>query len=77
MAKWKIEISHIEYYSLCVLVEADSPQEAAERVEREFRSSDYLYERTTHHPDDMETKFNTRGLAKEEDYNNILDIDAE
>lgn len=75
MAKFKIEIRLVEYYSNAIVVEAENLDEAVRKVEEAWNDDDYLYEKTADCLDDQSVQFSKAGLAKEEDLKNLINID--
>ena len=50
-----VEVKHVEYFSSRVLVRAKNVEEAKEKVQNEWNSADYIYDKTTDCPDDCKT----------------------
>lgn len=75
MAKYKVVVKRVEYYSLGVVVEADSEKEAEEKVDTAWNKNDYLYEKCTDTFNDVQTDITCSGIATETDVNVFIQID--
>lgn len=65
MAKYKVQISRVEYYINEVVVEAETTEDAIKKVDEKWQKDEELYEETTDILHDAETHFTSNGLAKE------------
>lgn len=81
MAKFKIGIQVIETYNMCVIVDADSEEEAAEKVEKVWdQDPDYLRDSVCDCLDSQEVNFFKWGKASKKDvkvYDNLDRYDNE
>lgn len=75
MAKWAVRIQRYEVYEMDVVVEAENIDEAITKTEQEWDKDLYLYEHLSNCMKDSETRFCKCGLAKEEDIENLINID--
>ena len=75
MAKYKVVIKRVEYYSLGVVVEAGSEKEAEEKVNAAWEEDNYLYEKCTDTFDDVQMDITCSGIATETDINAFKQID--
>ena len=71
--KYKVTIKRVEYYSLGVIVEADSIEAATEKVQKEYDKDDYLYDKLVACPDDVMADYDCE-VAKESDINGFINI---
>lgn len=74
MAKFKVRITHVEYYDYDVVVEAGDQDGAIEKVEKEWQDDDYLYEKATDCATESKTDFWKLGLATDEDTKYLMNI---
>ena len=74
MAKYKVKIERVETYSMVVVVDANSPDEAILNVSDRWNKDDYLYEKLVDNYDDSDTKFLKQGLADEKDQIMFINI---
>ena len=57
MAKFLIKVKIVETYESNVLVEADSPGKAEEKVNQAYEDDTYIYDKTTESLTDQNVKF--------------------
>jgi len=74
MAKFKVFIRRVEYYSMSVVVDAENIEEATAKTQKEYLEEDYLFESITDFLDDASTEFVGCGLASEQDINQFINI---
>lgn len=74
MAKYKVQISRVEYYINEVVVEAETTVDAIKKVEEKWQKDEELYEETTDVIHDAETNFTSNGLAKEKEIEYLTNI---
>ena len=74
MAKYKVTIKRVEYYSMTIVVDAKDIDEAKAKTQDEWDNSDYLYDRLQDCVDDSSTEFIAAGVAQESDINNFPNI---
>ena len=72
--KYTVEISRVEYYKGSVVVEAESEEQAKQKVYHEWVENDYIYEKITDYPFDVDMQFNVVGPATEQDEKNSINI---
>lgn len=75
MAKWVVRIQRHEVYERDFAVEAENLDEAIAKTEREWERDLYLYECLENCMTDSDTRFYKRGLATEDEINNLISID--
>lgn len=71
--KYKVIIKRVEFYSLRVIVEADSAEAAIEKVKKEYDKDDYLYDKLTDCPDDVVSDYDCE-RAKDSDIDNFINL---
>ena len=75
MAKWKVSIKRVEYYSTSVVVEAKDHKEAVEKVQKKWDEDLELYDEVTDTFDDASTDFYICGLASENEIKDLTNIE--
>lgn len=77
MAKYKVGIKVVEYYRDIVIVDADSPEVAKERVNQTWLEDSWLYEKVTDFLADQEVEFTTEGIATDLECEYLTNIDGD
>ncbi|MBR1434007.1 MAG: hypothetical protein IJ584_02720 [Bacteroidales bacterium] len=72
--KHKLTIRRVEYYSMSVIVEADSKAEAIAILQKKWEKDDSLLYEMTEQADDTSTRFQYGGKASENDINKFPQI---
>lgn len=72
--KYTVDIFRVEYYKGSVVVEAESEEQAKRKAHHEWVENDYLYEKITDCPFDVDMQFDVVGPSTEQDEKNSINI---
>ncbi len=70
----KVTINRVEKYSMTLVVEADSKEDAVAKVKGEWEKDDDLLHELTENYDDTDTQFDYAGKASEEDRRRFINL---